>query len=107
MYEGPARFGRPVEGSGQLEGGDDELRLAFGLKVAVYILLVDFPVECRWLGAWVPGVVLFGCFCCGGVACVGVVVGLVVGVWVGVGWLKVAVLIWFAGILFACSLVCV
>ena len=30
VYEGPARFGRPVEGSGQLEGGDDELRLAFG-----------------------------------------------------------------------------
>ena len=30
MYEGPARFGRPVEGSGQLESGDDELRLAFG-----------------------------------------------------------------------------
>jgi len=28
LYEGPARFGRPVEGSGQLEGGDDELRLA-------------------------------------------------------------------------------
>ena len=36
-----------------------------------------------------------------------VVVGLVVGVWVGVGWLKVAVLICFAGILFACSLICV
>jgi len=30
VYEGPARFGRPVEGSGQLESGDDELRLAFG-----------------------------------------------------------------------------
>ena len=30
VYEGPARFGRPVEGSEQLESGDDELRLAFG-----------------------------------------------------------------------------
>ena len=28
VYEGPARFGRPVEGSGQLESGDDELRLS-------------------------------------------------------------------------------
>ena len=40
---------------------------------------------------WVPGVMCFACFCCGGVVCVVVVVGLVVGVWVGVGWLKVAV----------------
>ena len=62
------------------------------LTVAVSIRLVDFPVECRWVGVWVPCVCfVVACLCCVGVVCVVVVVGLVVGVWVVVCWLKVAV----------------